>query len=65
VIVPPFELRASWVIWIEVEFWNMLGQRVQEELVKKIPDLKWSSLEVFFFDSLRELEEAAFLAEEL
>jgi hypothetical protein len=47
------------------EFWNMLGQRVQEDLVKKIPDLKWFSLEAYFFDSLEDLEQAAFQGGEI
>jgi len=47
------------------EFWNMLSQRVYEELIKKVPDLKFFTLEAYFFDSLRDLEEAAIQGEEL
>jgi hypothetical protein len=46
------------------EFWNMLGQRLYEELTDRIPDLKWSSLEVHFLDSMEHLEKAAFLSED-
>jgi hypothetical protein len=47
------------------EFWKMLWQRVRDELVKKIPDLKWFSLEAYFFESLEELEGAAFQGGEI
>lgn len=36
------------------EFWNRLTERLYEELTKRIPDLKWSSLEVHFLDSIEE-----------
>jgi len=42
------------------EFWGRLTERVYEELVKRIPDLKWASLQAYFFDSLEDLEKAAF-----
>jgi hypothetical protein len=46
------------------QFWNMLSQRLYQELIKRIPDLKWSSLEVHFLDSIEHLEKAAFLSED-
>ena len=42
------------------EFCEMLGRRVREELVRRIPDLKWINLEGRFFDSPEELERNAF-----
>jgi len=37
----------------------MLWQRVRDELVKRIPDLKYFTLEAYFYESLSDLEEAA------
>jgi len=45
---------------VKEEFWNRLCQRVHDELVKRIPDLKWFTLKAYFFDSLEDLEKAAF-----
>lgn len=42
------------------EFSKMLWQRVQRELAKRIPDLKWMHLEGCFFDSVEDLERGAF-----
>jgi len=47
------------------EFWSMLWQKVYDELIKKVPDLKFFTLEAYFFDSLRHLEEAALQGGEL
>jgi len=47
------------------EFWNMLRQKVYDELTKKVPDLRFFALEAYFFDSLRDLEEAALQGGEL
>jgi len=41
------------------EFWKMLSQRVYDELVKRIPDLRYVALEAYFYESLSDLEEAA------
>jgi len=46
------------------EFWSLLSQRLYEELTNRIPDLKWSSLEIHFLDSIEPLEKAAFLSED-
>jgi hypothetical protein len=46
------------------EFWNRLTERLYEELTKRIPDLKWSSLEVHFLDSIEDLEKCAFLSQD-
>jgi hypothetical protein len=46
------------------EFWNMLSQRLYDELTDRIPDLKWSSLEIHFLDSIEPLEKAAILSED-
>lgn len=46
------------------EFWNRLTERLYEELTKRIPDLKWSSLEIHFLDSIECLEKSAFLSQD-
>jgi hypothetical protein len=47
------------------EFWGKLSQKVYEELIGRIPDLKWASLEAYLFDSLDDLEKAALYGVEL
>jgi hypothetical protein len=46
------------------EFWDKLTERIYEELTNRVPDLKWSSLEIHFLDSIGNLEKAAFLTQD-
>jgi hypothetical protein len=46
------------------ELWNRLAERLHDELSNRIPDLKWSRLEIHFLDSIEDLEKAAFLSQD-